>query len=279
MSGTTGADPWAEMGKPPPEMVVVDGIELRRGDRVQLRPRSQADVFDLSLTGRLAVIEGIEQDLEDNTLVAVTLEDDPGRDLGEARQPGHRFFFSADEIEPWSKQPGGASGGVRVLVAGIGNIFLGDDGWGVEVVRAMASRGQPPGVKVVDFGIRGLDLAYALQEGYESVVFLDATPRGDAPGTLYVIEHSAQPDEEEVVLDTHGMDPVRVLALARRLGEVPDRILVVGCEPQNVLSGESYDDMLVELSDPVRAAIDEAVTLVESLVADLLSTDRPANTG
>ena len=94
---------------------------------------------------------------------------------------------------------------------------------------------------------------------------------------MYVIEHNEEPDEEEIVLDTHGMDPLRVLALARRLGKVPDRILVVGCEPQNVLSGESYDDMLVELSDPVRGAIDEAVRLVESLVADLLSTDRPAH--
>jgi hydrogenase maturation protease len=275
----TGGDPWPEMGKPPPEMVVVDGIELRRGDRVQLHPRNKGDIFDLSLDGRLAIIEGIEQDLEDNTLVAVTLEDDPGRDLGEARRPGHRFFFSADEIGPWGKGPGDESHGPRVLVAGIGNIFLGDDGWGVEVARALASRGQPAGIKVVDFGIRGLDLAYALQEGWETVIFLDASPRGDAPGTVYVIEHDERPEEEEVVLDTHGMDPLKVLALARRLGEVPDRILVVACEPQNVLTGESYDDMLVELSDPVRAAVGEAVNIVESLVADLLATGPPANTG
>jgi hydrogenase maturation protease len=155
----------------------------------------------------------------------------------------------------------------RILVAGVGNVFLGDDGFGVEVVRRLAGRGLPEGVEVVDFGIRGLDLAYALQDDYDVVIFVDATPRGEKPGTVYLLE----PDIEEdggVALDTHGMDPVKVIKLSRALGARPTRTLVVGCEPQVVLSGEAYDDMLMELSEPVRAAVEEAVKLVESLVED-----------
>jgi len=155
----------------------------------------------------------------------------------------------------------------RVLVAGIGNIFLGDDGFGVEVARRLAGRELPEGVEVKDFGIRGLDLAYALQDGYELVVFVDATPRGEKPGTVYLIEPEIEEDGE-VSLDTHGMDPVKVIKLARALGAEPARTLVVGCEPQVVVSGEDYDDMLMGLSEPVRAAVEEAVKLVESLVKE-----------
>jgi hydrogenase maturation protease len=155
----------------------------------------------------------------------------------------------------------------RILVAGIGNIFLGDDGFGVEVVRRLAGRELPEEVEVVDFGIRGLDLAYALQEEYELVVFVDATPRGQEPGTVYLIEPEIEEDGE-VSLDTHGMDPVKVIKLSRALGARPTRTLVVGCEPQVVVSGEDYDDMLMELSEPVRAAVGEAVRLVESLVEE-----------
>jgi hydrogenase maturation protease len=156
----------------------------------------------------------------------------------------------------------------RILVAGIGNIFLGDDGFGVEVVRRLAGRELPEGVEVVDFGIRGLDLAYALQRDYELVVFVDATPRGGEPGTVYLIEPEIE-DDGEVSLDTHGMDPVKVIKLSRALGARPTRTLVVGCEPQVVVSGEDYDDMLMELSEPVRAAVDEAAKLVESLVEQI----------
>jgi hydrogenase maturation protease len=155
----------------------------------------------------------------------------------------------------------------RILVAGIGNIFLGDDGFGVEVVRRLTGRELPEGVVVMDFGIRGLDLAYALQKDYELVVFVDATPRGGEPGTVYLIEPEIEEDGE-VSLDTHGMDPVKVIKLSRVLGARPTRTLVVGCEPQVVVSGEDYDDMLMELSEPVRAAVEEAVKLVESLVEE-----------
>ncbi len=156
----------------------------------------------------------------------------------------------------------------RVLVAGVGNIFLGDDGFGVEVVRRLAEREMPEGVEVKDFGIRGMDLAYALQEDYEVVVFVDAVPRGEEPGTVYLIEPEIEEDGE-VSLDTHGMDPVKVIKLSRALGARPTRTLVVGCEPRVVLSGEDYDDMSMELSEPVRAAVGEAVKLVESLVEEI----------
>jgi hydrogenase maturation protease len=153
----------------------------------------------------------------------------------------------------------------RILVAGVGNVFLGDDGFGVEVVRRLAGRELPEGVEVVDFGIRGMDLAYALQDDYEAVVFVDATPRGEEPGTVYLLEPEIDEDGG-VALDTHGMDPVKVIKFARALGTRPTRTLVVGCEPQVVVSGEDYEDMLMELSEPVRAAVEEAVKLVESLV-------------
>ena len=158
--------------------------------------------------------------------------------------------------------------GKRVLIAGIGNVFLGDDGFGVEVVKRLAGRELPEGVEVKDFGIRGMDLAYALQDGYELVVFVDATPRGGEPGTVYLIEPEIE-DDGEVTLDTHGMDPVKVIKLSRALGAPPTRTLVVGCEPRVVLGGEDYDEMLMELSEPVRVAVDEAVKLVESLVEEI----------
>jgi hydrogenase maturation protease len=150
----------------------------------------------------------------------------------------------------------------------VGNIFLGDDGFGVEVVRRLTEREMPEGVEVKDFGIRGMDLAYALQEDYEVVVFVDAVPRGEEPGTVYLIEPEIEEDGE-ISLDTHGMDPVKVIKLSRALGAEPARTLVVGCEPQVVLSGEDYDDMSMELSEPVHAAVGDAVKLVESLVEEI----------
>jgi hydrogenase maturation protease len=156
----------------------------------------------------------------------------------------------------------------RVLIAGVGNIFLGDDGFGVEVVKRLAGREFPEGVEVKDFGIRGMDLAYALGDDYDLVVFVDATPRGEKPGTVYLIEPEIEEDAE-VALDTHGMDPVKVMKLSCVLGARPTRSLVVGCEPQVILSGEDYDDMLMELSEPVLAAVEEAAKLVESLVEEI----------
>ena len=166
----------------------------------------------------------------------------------------------------------------RVLVAGIGNIFLGDDGFGVEVVKRLAGREFSEGVEVADFGIRGMDLAYALHDDYDLVVFVDATPRGGEPGTVYLIEPEVE-DDGEASLDAHGMDPVKVIKLSRALGARPTRTLVVGCEPQVVVSGEDYDDMLMELSEPVRAAVDEAAKLVESLVGEIYATNDEVGAG
>ena len=163
----------------------------------------------------------------------------------------------------------------RVLIAGIGNIFLGDDGFGVEVVGRLSGRRLPDGVEVVDFGIRGMDLAYALQVDYDLVVFVDATPRGGKPGTVYLIELEMEEDKA-VSLDTHGMDPVKVIRLARALGARPTRTLVVGCEPRVIPGGEDYDDMLMELSEPVHAAVEEAAKLVESLVTGVGTDSGPA---
>ncbi|HEX2105939.1 MAG TPA: hydrogenase maturation protease [Solirubrobacteraceae bacterium] len=262
---------WEELERPGPDAVTVDGVQLRARSRVRLRPRAGGDVLDLALAGRTAVVEGIEQDLEGNLKLAVAIDDDPGRDLGLRRQPGHRFFFSPEEVEPLDGGAPVAAPAGRVLVAGIGNVFLGDDGFGVALADRLARRALPAGVEVVDYGIRGMDLAYALHDGWDAVLLLDATPRGGPPGTLYVVE--PDPAEGAAGVDAHGMDPLRVLALARALGGPLPRILVVGCEPQTVMRGDE-EDVVAAISEPVRAALDEAVALVERLLAELTSPDQ-----
>jgi hydrogenase maturation protease len=246
----------------------VAGVEVGRGSRVVLRPRAGADIFDRAVAGKVAVVDRVDEDMEGSVQLAVVVEDDPGRDLGEMRQPGHRFFFSPEEVEPLAGQPQPAA---RVLVAGIGNIFMGDDAFGVEVARRLAERPLPAGVDVGDFGIRGIDLMYALGEGYDAAVFVDAVPRGESPGTLSVIEPELE--EGEATIDAHGMDPVKVLSLARQVGSVPERILVVGCEPAVRMTGDE-EEVVGELSEPVRAAIDDAVGLVESVIRELMEGGR-----
>jgi hydrogenase maturation protease len=260
---------WEELERPAPDAVLVDGVELRRASRVRLRPRAGGDVMDLALDGRAAVIEGVEQDMEGNVLLAVVVDDDPGRDLGHRRQPGHRFFFTPEEVEPLAAEPPAATG-PRVLVAGIGNVFLGDDGFGVALAGRLARRELPPGVEVVDYGIRGMDLAYALLEDWAAAILLDATPRGAAPGTLYLIE--PDPEAADVAPEAHGMDPVRVLALARAMGGTPARTLVLGCEPQSVPDPDS-DDIVAALTEPVRAALGEAERMLDSLLEELLNPE------
>ncbi|MEU0333960.1 hydrogenase maturation protease [Streptomyces sp. NPDC006193] len=155
----------------------------------------------------------------------------------------------------------------RLLVAGIGNIFLGDDAFGPEVIRALAGRPLPPGARVRDYGIRGLDLAYDLLGGCATAVLVDAAPRGHRPGTLTLIE--AEPPDGGVPPEAHGMDPAKVLALAAHLGDEPlPRVLVLACEP-GVLPSD--DDLLPGLSAPVRDAVDRAVDALHSLVPVLLA--------
>jgi hydrogenase maturation protease len=254
---------WEQLERPAPDVVEVNGTQVRRRSRVRLRPGRGRDVFDVALAGRVAVVEEIVESMEGVLQLAVTVEDDPGRDLGADRQIGHRFFFSADEVEPLDEPPPPAVA-QRVLVAGIGNVFLGDDGFGVEVAGRLARSMLPAGVDVEDFGIRGMDLAYALQD-YDVAILVDAIPRGNAPGTLYVIEPEL--DGSAAAIDTHAMDPVKVLALAQHLGDQLPRVLVVGCEPAVVL-GED-EELSAELSEPVRAAVGEAVRIVESLLDGL----------
>jgi hydrogenase maturation protease len=261
--------PWEEIERPGRDAVTVAGVELRAGSRVAPRPRPGGDILDLALSGRAAIVEAVEEDMDGNIHLAVTVEDDPGRDLGERRQPGHRFFFTPEEVEPLEEAPRPAPA-KRVLVAGIGNVFLGDDGFGVELAGRLAQRRLPPGVDVVDFGIRGMDLAYALPD-YDAAILLDATPRGEPPGTLYVIEPEID-DGDESVPDAHGMDPVKVLALTRALGGLPPRTLVVGCEPRTSMSLED-DEIVAGLTAPVQAALDEAVRLVEELLDQIITTE------
>jgi hydrogenase maturation protease len=166
----------------------------------------------------------------------------------------------------------------RILVAGIGNIFLGDDAFGSEVARRLAVRELPDEVRVVDFGIRGFDLAYALLDGYEVTIFVDATPRGEAPGTLYTIEPDLGEldglDGEAALVETHGMNPLKVLSMVKSMGGKFGRILLVGCEPAPLESEEGH----MGLSEPVEAAVEEAVGLVESLVVKVLEEERRSAT-
>ncbi len=158
-----------------------------------------------------------------------------------------------------------------VLIAGIGNIFLGDDAFGVEVVRSLARRQLPEGVAVRDFGIRGFDLAYALLEPWSAVILVDAIPRGEVPGTLYTIEPNLAaaeaPTSPDMAMNPHGMDPVRVLRLAASMGTISARVLIVGCEPRDF--GDELEGRM-GLSEVVQGVVEEAAEMVEELVARIL---------
>lgn len=165
----------------------------------------------------------------------------------------------------------------RTLVAGVGNVFLGDDGFGVEVVRALSATSLPDDVEVADYGIRGVHLAYALVDGFDELVLVDACARGGEPGTLYVLEPGppatgdappapAEPAPGVPMLDGHGMEPDAVLALLGSLapqlgGTGVRRVRVVGCEPQDT-------DERMGLSAPVAAAVPGAVRLVHEILSD-----------
>jgi hydrogenase maturation protease len=259
-------DAWRELEEPGPDSVTVGGVAVRAGSRVMLCPKAGRDIWDLALTGRTAIVEGIDASLEGEVQLAVVLEDDPGRALGEARQIGHRFFFRPDEVEPLGDLEVEARP-AQILVAGIGNVFCGDDGFGVAVAQRLAGRELPAGVRVVDFGIRGIDLVHALQDDPDVAILIDALPGEQAPGTLTVLEPEIA-DDEPAGLEPHAMDPLSVLQTARRLGAAPGRTLIVGCEPLTRMTGEE-PDVVMELSPPVAAAVDGAVALVESLIADL----------
>ena len=167
----------------------------------------------------------------------------------------------------------------RVLVAGIGNVFLGDDGFGVEVAQLLLRRQSlPPEAKVVDFGIRGYDVAYEMLNDYDATVLVDAAPRGDEPGTVYVIEPDLDtdvpdprdmPDHGQGAFQGHAMTPAAVFALVRTLGGAPRGVRIVGCEP------ESFGDETIGqmgLTDTVQRAVATGADTVEQLVHAVLTT-------
>jgi hydrogenase maturation protease len=166
----------------------------------------------------------------------------------------------------------------RILVAGVGNIFLGDDAFGVEVAFSLSRRRLPESVSVKDFGIRGFDLAYTLLDPWDAVIIVDAMPRGGAPGALYVLEPDltrlADPASPDMAMNPHGMDPMRVLNLAASLGTISAQLLIVGCEPQDF--GDELEGRM-GLSAAVQGSVEEASNLVVELAARLVAAkDAPA---
>ena len=161
----------------------------------------------------------------------------------------------------------------RVLVAGVGNIFLGDDGFGVEVARRLAGTELPAGVRVADYGTSGMHLAYDLANGYETAILIDAAPRGGPPGTLTVLEVGPEdrpdlstagdsPLQSSQMFNAHGMQPDVVFGVLDMLGAQAGRILVVGCQPASL-------ELEMGLSEPVAAAVDAAVRVVSELVTEV----------
>jgi len=290
----------------PPESVVISGRMVKAGDRVLLCPGrgrqgTLTDAMDMMLDGKTARVEVLQQDFENRIYLVVTLDVDPGREQWDERVlPGHRFFFFPEEVDLLEEttieetMEGTANNRIasehtleqkipvrRILIACIGNIFLGDDSFGVEVAQKLTNRKTkryPEGVHVVDFGIRGIDLAYTLLDDYDALVLVDAVSRGGTPGTLYLIEPDlAGIDPEKGVeagraaMEAHSMDPLKVLAFTRTLGARPIRTFLIGCEPVPLNESEEHVEMQMGLSEPVRASLDEAVKMIDSLVDELLA--------
>lgn len=161
-----------------------------------------------------------------------------------------------------------------ILVAGIGNIFKGDDAFGTEVARRLARRPQPDGVTVVDFGIRGIDLAYALLDGYDAALLIDTARRGEMPGTVSVVvpetPSSEPPEPQDLGLELHALDPAKVLKMVAAMGGECRNILLVACEP--VTFGDE-DSGAMGLSPQVADAVDAAIPVVERLVRELLADE------
>jgi hydrogenase maturation protease len=155
----------------------------------------------------------------------------------------------------------------QILVAGIGNAWLRDDGFGGEVAKLLGERDLPAGVHVMDFGSGGLDLAYEVMRGYDALILIDVSRQGERPGTLYVMEADAQDVDAEIedgqMLDPHGMDPQTVLRFVKYVGGWPGRVFVVACEPEVV------EDVGFGLSEPVSAALERAADVVLETVAEI----------
>jgi hydrogenase maturation protease len=255
-----------KIARPPPQEILVSASLLKRGDRVRLRPKAGGDMLDCALSGQTATIDGIEEDDRGRAVVAVVLEDHPGGDLAAARHPAHRYLFSIGEIEPTARGAAGCPS-KRVLVAGIGNIFFGDDGFGVAVAQKLLKQKLPLGIHVADFGIRGIDLAYTLCKPYDAAILVDCIMCDGIPGRIKVIEPSVE-NHETAALDGHRLNPSSVLHFARRMGKLPDRIFIVGCEPASIADIYSIS---INLSAPVARAVDTAADIIMDLATDILA--------
>ncbi len=252
--------PWWDPGadasvSPETDEVTIDGVAVRKGSRVRLRPGGRADAHDMFLAGRIARRAGRPA----RRRRPVAPRGHPGG------RPRRRPVRRARPVPVLRHGRGRAAvTGTRVLVAGIGNVFLGDDGFGVEVVARLAGVRLPDWAKVVDYGVRGMHLAYDLAGAdHDLTIMVDATARGDLPGTVYVVELD-RPDPEEAagsppLLDAHGMQPDVVMRLVGVLGGDPGRVLLVGCEPEVL-------DHRMGLSPVVESAVDTAVRVVVDLV-------------
>jgi hydrogenase maturation protease len=257
-------DPWSDT-------IDIGGLSVGNGARVRLHPRRRSDAQDFFVDGRTASVAGVFNDVGGDTYLAVAV-DDPDADIHQWH--GRYLYFHPDEVEvlhDTSEPAEQDRAETRILVAGVGNIFLGDDGFGVEVAGRIEPTSFPEGVKVADFGIRGVHLAYELLDGYDILILIDAVSRGDPPGTVSVIEHRVGEDDEGgtlAAMDAHGMDPGAVLAMAGDLGATVQRVLVVGCEAADVGDG-------IGLSGPVTEAVPRAIDAVHQLVASITGLAHP----
>jgi hydrogenase maturation protease len=165
----------------------------------------------------------------------------------------------------------------QILIAGIGNIFHGDDAFGVEVVRELRKQPRRAEVKVTDFGIRAYDLAYALANGYDATILVDAMPRGQLPGTVCLVEPDLDVLNklENAAVDARSMKPASVIQMAQSFGGPRGKLFLVGCEPA-VLENDDED---FSLSEPVQAAVPRALGMIHSLVRELLGEPQNANSG
>ncbi|MFD8542910.1 hypothetical protein [Streptomyces sp. NPDC059649] len=235
---------------------------LRPGSRVRLRPGRRSDIFDLALSGRLAEVDAVEEDSEGRTHLVVTLVDDAGRDFPTGL--GHRFFFAPDEVEPVGAP---SPGRPRVLVAATGDSFAPDDAFGSALLAALGELPLPDEVHLVDFGIRGADLAHRLLTGYGTAVVVGTAALGGPAGTLHLTEHGGDgttgPTGPADAAESAG--PYRQLAAAERLARARrtplPRLFVLTCEPPPPRNGK---------------AVEEAVKLLAELLGSLCTGPRPA---
>jgi len=153
------------------------------------------------------------------------------------------------------------------MVAGVGNMFMKDDGFGGEVVKRLHEESHPEGVEIRDFGTGGLKLAYDLMRGYDALILIDSSSRDEEPGTLYVIEPQEEDFDSNIEeggpINPHGADPETVLRFVKSVGAWPAKIVIIGCEPKNV------EDLEIGLSEPVKQAVDQAVELVQESIEDI----------